>query len=50
MKKTLKALLWIAIALGGAGALGAIALERGERVSATWFIVAAGCFYGSFDG
>jgi len=45
MKKTLKALLWTAIALGGAGALGAIALERGERVSATWFIIAAGCFY-----
>src|SRR3989338_192168 len=45
MKKLLKTLLWTAIALAGAGALGAIALARGERVSATWFIIAAGCFY-----
>src|SRR3989344_3576146 len=45
MSKLLKTLLWTAIALAGAGALGAIALARGERVSATWFIIAAGCFY-----
>ena len=45
MRKLLKVFLWVAIALAGAGALGAIALTRGERINATWFIVAAVCFY-----
>ncbi|HEY8714156.1 MAG TPA: carbon starvation CstA family protein [Candidatus Acidoferrum sp.] len=37
--------LWIAVALIGAGALGTIALHRGESLNATWFVVAAGCCY-----
>src|SRR5713226_3312080 len=45
MKKLLKILLWIAVALAGAGALAAIAFERGEPLNATWFVVAAGCTY-----
>ncbi len=45
MRRTLKVLLWVAVALLGAGALAAIALEREEPVNATWFIVAAGCIY-----
>lgn len=36
---------WIAIACLGAGAIGGIALNRGEQVDAMWFIVAAVCVY-----
>jgi carbon starvation protein len=36
---------WIAISLLGASALGAIALHRNEKISATWFVLAAVCFY-----
>jgi carbon starvation protein len=35
----------VGIALAGAAGLGAIALERNEPISATWFIVAAVCCY-----
>jgi len=35
----------IAAALGGAIALGKIALYRGEAISATWFVLAAACCY-----
>ncbi|HLZ12848.1 MAG TPA: carbon starvation CstA family protein [Candidatus Acidoferrum sp.] len=45
MKKFVSAFIWIAIAVTGAGALAAIALQRNERISATWFVVAAVCFY-----
>lgn len=45
MKQLLKVLLWTAIALLGAGALGAIALVRGEHINAMWFVVAAVCCY-----
>jgi carbon starvation protein len=45
MKRLLVAGAWIAIALGGALALGKIALYRGEAISATWFVVAAICCY-----
>jgi carbon starvation protein len=46
MKKPLMTVvLWIAVALIGAGALGTIALHRGESLNATWFVVAAGCCY-----
>jgi carbon starvation protein len=37
--------LWIAISLLGASALGTIALHRNEKISATWFVLAAFCFY-----
>jgi len=45
MKKFISAFVWIVIAVIGAGALAAIALHRNERISATWFVVAAACFY-----
>ncbi len=45
MKKVVSTFVWIVIALVGAGALGAIALQRNEHISATWFVVAAACFY-----
>ena len=41
----LKALLWIAVSLVGAGALATIALSRGESLSSAWFLVAALCIY-----
>jgi len=44
-KKVVSTFAWILIALVGAGALAAIALQRNERISATWFVVAAACFY-----
>ena len=41
----LAALGWAVVALAGAGALGVIALRRGEPVSAIWLLVAAICTY-----
>ncbi|MGO9545447.1 MAG: carbon starvation CstA family protein [Rhodomicrobium sp.] len=38
-------LLWIAIALLGAGSLGVVALSRGETISAAWLVIAAVCVY-----
>jgi len=45
MKKAVSFVVWVAVALLGAGALAAIALHRNERISATWFVVAAACCY-----
>jgi len=45
MKKVISTFAWIVIAVIGAGALATIALQRNERISATWFVVAAACFY-----
>jgi carbon starvation protein len=45
MKRLLRVLLWVALALAGAVALAAIAFARGEPLNATWFIVAAVCTY-----
>lgn len=45
MNKHLKQLLWVAIAVLGAGAVGGIALHRGESINAIWFITAAVCVY-----
>src|SRR5882724_11806455 len=45
MKRLLAIATWAAIAIGGAIALGKIALYRGEAISATWFVVAAVCCY-----
>ena len=39
------AVLWIAIAVLGAFAFAALALNRGEAVSATWLVTAAVCVY-----
>jgi len=43
--RVLKILIWVAIAVAGAGALAAIALERREPLNAVWFVVAALCTY-----
>ncbi len=45
MNKPMRIAVWTGISLAGAGALGAIALERDEPLSATWFVVAAVCTY-----
>src|ERR1700746_65180 len=45
MNKLLKALAWVAISLLGAWALAKIALQRGESLSAIWFVLAAVCVY-----
>ncbi|MBZ5526428.1 MAG: carbon starvation protein A [Acidobacteriia bacterium] len=45
MKRLLSIVLWFVISVAGAAALGAIALHRGERINATWFVLAAGCCY-----
>jgi len=45
VKRFLTILIWLAVAVFGAGALGAIALHRGEPLNAMWFVVAAVCCY-----
>ncbi len=45
MNRLSKAVAWVAIALLGAGALAAIAIERDEKITGTWFVVAAVCIY-----
>jgi carbon starvation protein len=46
VKRLIKIVVWVIVALFGAGALAAIALHRGERpLNAMWFVVAAVCCY-----
>src|SRR5437868_14976756 len=45
MPTPLRALLWTAVALLGAGAFAVLALARGEQISAAWLITAAVCTY-----
>ena len=45
MKKALGTAVWVAVAIAGATALAKIAVYRGEALSATWFVIAAGCCY-----
>jgi carbon starvation protein len=45
LPRFLSNLLWLAVALIGAGAVGGIALHRGEEINALWFIAAAACVY-----
>jgi carbon starvation protein len=45
MSRLWKTLIWVAISLLGAGALGAIAIARDERINGTWIVVAAVCVY-----
>src|SRR5258708_8341224 len=45
MKRVSIIVIWIGVALLGAGAFGKIAFDRGEPLNATWFVVAAVCCY-----
>jgi carbon starvation protein len=45
VKRVLTIAIWLAVAVFGAGALGAIAVHRGEPLNAMWFVVAAVCCY-----
>jgi carbon starvation protein len=45
MQALLRKLGWAALSLAGAGALGVIALKRGEAISAIWIVIAAVCIY-----
>ncbi len=45
MHKNLKIMIWIAVLVLGVSAVGAIAFNRGESISAMWFITAALCIY-----
>jgi len=45
MNKTLALLMWGAVAVFGAVAVGAVALHRGEPINALWLVAAATCCY-----
>jgi carbon starvation protein len=45
MKRLASTLAWLAVALAGAGALGAIAFSRGEPVNGVFFVAGAGLTY-----
>src|ERR1700727_3541165 len=45
MNKALRVFVWGAVSLLGAAALAKIALQRGESLSAIWFLLAAVCVY-----
>jgi carbon starvation protein len=45
MKRVLKLVVWLAVALLGAAAFAKIAFDRGEPLNAAWFVVAAVCCY-----
>src|SRR6266480_2133591 len=45
MRKTLRILIWLAVAVLGALALATVALHRGEQINAMWLVVAAVCTY-----
>ena len=45
MPGVVRVIVWVGIALLGAGAFGVLALARGETISAAWLVVAAVCTY-----
>jgi carbon starvation protein len=45
MNRALKVFVWCSVSLLGAGAVAKIALQRGESLSAIWFVLAAVCVY-----
>jgi carbon starvation protein len=45
LKRFLTIVIWVAVAVLGAGALAKIALQRGESLNAIWFVLAAACCY-----
>jgi carbon starvation protein len=45
MRSLMRAAVWVAISVAGAGAFGYIALSRDETIGAAWLVVAAVCTY-----
>jgi len=45
MRKSIRSLVWLSVAILGALALGTIALHRGEQINAMWLVLAAFCTY-----
>ncbi len=45
VKKIFQRIVWLGVAFLGAGAISAIALNRGESINALWFITASLCVY-----
>ena len=45
MPRLKSGIVWIAVSLLGAFALGAVALHRGESINAMWLVMAAACSY-----
>ncbi len=45
MTRFARILIWVGVAVLGAGALGKIAFDRGESLNAMWFVIAALCCY-----
>ncbi len=45
MNRTLSTFAWVAVGLVGAGAVGVVAVRRGEPINALWLVVAATCCY-----
>jgi carbon starvation protein len=45
MNKTLSTFAWVAVCVVGAGAVGVVAVRRGEPINALWLVVAATCCY-----
>ncbi|MGI8605443.1 MAG: carbon starvation CstA family protein [Verrucomicrobiales bacterium] len=45
MSRVLKIMVWVAVALLGATAVGVAAFKRGEPVNALWLVIAGGCAF-----
>src|SRR5579862_8236592 len=45
MNKIFSTFVWLGIALLGAGAVGMVAIHRGEPINALWLVTAATCCY-----
>jgi len=45
LKAAADKLVWVLVALLGAGAMAVVALSRGEHVNAMWLVIAAACTY-----
>jgi carbon starvation protein len=45
LKPSLHWSVWLLVAIAGAGAIGMIALNRGETINAAWLVIAAVCVH-----
>ena len=45
MKKLRTCVFWLCVSLAGAGSVAAIAFNRGEQISALWFVIATACSF-----